>query len=48
MLNEPMPLIECMRLGFAEALRWVSDPKFSDLPQILYCLIRIHQSRRDD
>jgi gamma-glutamyltranspeptidase/glutathione hydrolase len=25
-------LIECMRLGFAEALRWVSDPKFSDIP----------------
>ncbi len=25
-------LIECMRLGFAEALQWVSDPKFSDIP----------------
>jgi len=25
-------LIECMRLGFAEALRWVSDPKFNDIP----------------
>lgn len=25
-------LIECMRLGFAEALRWVSDPKFTDIP----------------
>ena len=25
-------LIECMRLGFREALRWVSDPRFSDIP----------------
>ena len=25
-------LIECMRLGFVEALRWVSDPKFVDIP----------------
>jgi gamma-glutamyltranspeptidase/glutathione hydrolase len=25
-------LIECMRLGLAEALRWVSDPKFTDIP----------------
>lgn len=25
-------LIECMRLGFTEALQWVADPKFSDIP----------------
>jgi gamma-glutamyltranspeptidase / glutathione hydrolase len=25
-------LIECMRLGFAEALQWVSDPYFTDIP----------------
>lgn len=25
-------LIECMRLGFAEALRWVADPHFSEIP----------------
>ncbi|MFN2302352.1 MAG: gamma-glutamyltransferase family protein [Anaerolineales bacterium] len=25
-------LIECMRLGFADALQWVSDPKFVDIP----------------
>jgi gamma-glutamyltranspeptidase/glutathione hydrolase len=25
-------LIECMRLGFSEALQWVSDPKFFDIP----------------
>jgi len=25
-------LIECMRLGFSEALRWVSDPHFSEIP----------------
>jgi gamma-glutamyltranspeptidase/glutathione hydrolase len=25
-------LIECMRLGFAEALQWVSDPNFVDIP----------------
>jgi gamma-glutamyltranspeptidase / glutathione hydrolase len=25
-------LIECMRLGFTEALQWVADPHFGDLP----------------
>ncbi|MBW6466681.1 MAG: gamma-glutamyltransferase family protein [Brevefilum sp.] len=25
-------LIECMRLGFLEALQWVSDPHFQDIP----------------
>lgn len=25
-------LIECMRLGFADALRWVADPAFAPLP----------------
>jgi gamma-glutamyltranspeptidase/glutathione hydrolase len=25
-------LIECMRLGFSEALQWVSDPKFGNIP----------------
>lgn len=25
-------LIECMRLGFYEALRWVSDPRFQKIP----------------
>lgn len=25
-------LIECMRLGFTEALQWVSDPHFEDIP----------------
>jgi gamma-glutamyltranspeptidase / glutathione hydrolase len=25
-------LIECIRLGFAEALQWVSDPDFTDVP----------------
>jgi len=25
-------LIECMRLGFKEALQWVSDPHFTDIP----------------
>ncbi len=25
-------LIECMRLGFAEALKWVSDPHYKDIP----------------
>jgi gamma-glutamyltranspeptidase/glutathione hydrolase len=25
-------LIECMRLGFLEALQWVADPHFSDIP----------------
>ena len=25
-------LVECMRLGFTDALAWVSDPKFSDIP----------------
>ena len=25
-------LIECMRLGFAEALQWVSDPRFTPIP----------------
>jgi len=25
-------LIDCMRLGFAEALKWVSDPLYTDIP----------------
>jgi len=25
-------LIECMRLGFLEALQWVADPRFADIP----------------
>jgi len=25
-------LIECMRLGFTEALQWVSDPNFTEIP----------------
>jgi len=25
-------LIECMRIGFTEALQWVSDPKFHEIP----------------
>ena len=39
-------LIECMRLGFREALRWVSDPRFSDIPyQKLFSDDYIHSLR---
>jgi len=39
-------LIECMRLGFAEALRWVSDPKFTDIPyDVLFSDEYIHAKR---
>lgn len=32
MADRTHTLIECMRLGFSEALQWVSDPKFVDIP----------------
>ncbi|MDY6846499.1 MAG: gamma-glutamyltransferase family protein [Chloroflexota bacterium] len=31
-LERTHTLIDCMRLGFVEALNWVSDPKFGDIP----------------
>jgi len=31
-LERTHTLIECMRLGFVEALNWVSDPKFGEIP----------------
>lgn len=31
-LQRTHTLIECMRLGFFEALRWVADPKFVEIP----------------
>jgi gamma-glutamyltranspeptidase/glutathione hydrolase len=31
-INRTHLLVECMRLGFAEALSWVSDPHFVDIP----------------
>jgi len=31
-LERTHTLIECLRLGFAEAFNWVSDPKFVDIP----------------
>jgi len=31
-LERTHTLIECMRLGFAEAFNWVSDPKFCEIP----------------
>ena len=31
-LDRTHTLIECMRLGFTEALAWVSDPSFFDIP----------------
>lgn len=31
-LERTHTLIECMRLGFSEALQWVCDPKFREIP----------------
>jgi len=31
-LERTHTLIECMRLGFTEALQWVCDPKFKEIP----------------
>ena len=39
-------LIECMRLGFADALQWVSDPAFVDIPyQTLFSQAYITERR---
>lgn len=40
-------LIECMRLGFTEALQWVSDPLFSDIPTEELFSERYIDSRRE-
>ena len=40
-------LIECMRLGFTEALQWVSDPRFEDIPTEELFSERYIDSRRD-
>lgn len=39
-------LIECMRLGFTEALQWVSDPHFSEIPYADLFSDRYIKSRR--
>lgn len=39
-------LIECMRLGFAEALQWVADPHFTDMPWDTLFSESYTQSRR--
>jgi gamma-glutamyltranspeptidase/glutathione hydrolase len=39
-------LIECMRLGFTEALRWVTDPHFVDIPYTQLFSDEYIQSRR--
>lgn len=40
-------LIECMRLGFTEALQWVSDPQFIDIPyEDLFSLEYIQKRRQ--
>ncbi len=39
-------LIECMRLGFTEALHWISDPQFTDIPyDQLFSEAYIHNRR---
>lgn len=40
-------LIECMRLGFTEALQWVADPKFADIPYENLVSEAYIQARRD-
>ncbi len=40
-------LIECMRLGFYEALRWVSDPHFQKIPYDQLFADDFVRSRRD-
>jgi len=40
-------LIECMRLGFADALQWVSDPKFTRIPYQTLFSNEYIQSRRE-
>lgn len=40
-------LIECMRLGFYEALRWVSDPQFQKIPYDQLFSENYVRSRRD-
>jgi gamma-glutamyltranspeptidase/glutathione hydrolase len=40
-------LIECMRLGFTEALQWVSDPHFTDIPYDRLFSDDYVQSRRE-
>jgi gamma-glutamyltranspeptidase / glutathione hydrolase len=40
-------LIECMRLGFLEALQWVSDPRFQEIPYSNLLSNRFIQSRRE-
>jgi gamma-glutamyltranspeptidase / glutathione hydrolase len=40
-------LIECMRLGFLEALKWVSDPHFIDIPYSDLFSDQFIQSRRE-
>lgn len=40
-------LIECMRIGFAEALQWVSDPQYSEIPyQQLFAKNYINERRQ--
>jgi gamma-glutamyltranspeptidase / glutathione hydrolase len=40
-------LIECMRLGFLEALQWVSDPRFQEIPYSNLFSDQFIQSRRE-
>lgn len=40
-------LIECMRLGFLEALQWVSDPHFQEIPYADLFSEQFIQSRRE-
>ena len=40
-------LIECMRLGFTEALQWVADPKFADIPYEALVSDAYIQARRE-
>ena len=40
-------LLECMRLGFAEALQWVSDPHFVEIPYSELFSETYIQSRRE-
>jgi gamma-glutamyltranspeptidase/glutathione hydrolase len=46
MVERTHTLIECMRLGFAEALQWVSDPHFGQIPyEDLFCESYINKRR---
>jgi len=40
-------LIECMRIGFTEALQWVADPKSVDIPYLKLFSESYIRSRRD-